>query len=148
MSTYTQIYYHITFSTKDREPLIRPERRDEFLRYVWGIIKNLNCHLYRINAVEDHLHIFTSLHPIVCLAHLVKTIKVSSTKWIKEGDVFPGFSYWQDGYGAFTHSTQERDMLIEYVKNQQEHHKTESYIDEFKRLLKEAGMEFEERFLE
>ena len=123
MSTYTQILYHIVFATKNRDPVLMPERREELFRYIWGITKNLNCTLYRINGVEDHLHILVSLHPTVCLSDFVKTVKVASSTWIKEQNLFPQFTHWQDGYGAFTHSLKEKDALVNYIKNQQEHHR-------------------------
>jgi putative transposase len=148
MSTYTQILYHIVFSTKDRRAVLDEPRREELFRYVWGIGKNKDCHLYRINGIEDHIHILTSLHPAIKLSDYIKEIKTSTNKWIKENDVFPAFTYWQSGYGAFTLSYAEKDGLIEYIKNQQEHHKTESYLDELRRLLKAAGIEFDEKYLE
>ena len=80
MSTFTQIYYHIVFSTKDRLPALRPEKRADLYRYTWGILKNKNCHLHRIGGIEDHIHILTSLHPTLCLADLVKDIKISTSQ--------------------------------------------------------------------
>ena len=148
MSTFTQIYYHIVFSTKNREPVLRADGREELFRYIWGIIRNKNSHLYRIYAVEDHLHILSSLHPSVALADFIKDIKVASNGWIKERQLFLHFNSWQDGYGAFTASHADKDRLIEYIKNQQEHHRTESFLDEYRRLLKEAGIEFDEKYLE
>ena len=97
MSTHTAISYHIVFSTKDRRPVLRQERREDLFRYIWGIIKNRRGHLYRTNGVEDHLHILTSLHPTVSLADLVKDIKTGSAHWIKENSVFRSFSHWQEG---------------------------------------------------
>ncbi len=79
MSTFTQIYYHVVFSTKDRVPVLAADKREKLFRYAWGILKNKDCHLYRINGVEDHVHILTSLHPTVCLADLVKEVKVSTS---------------------------------------------------------------------
>jgi len=147
MSTYTQICYHIVFSTKDREPVLKADRREELFRYVWGILKNRQSHLYRINGMEDHLHILTSLHPTVSLADLVKDLKAGSSWWIKENSVFRMFSHWQDGYAAFTHSKTEIDALIEYIKGQQEHHHKTSFADEYRKLLLEAGIEFDERYV-
>lgn len=147
MSTYTQIIYQIVFSTKHREPLMIKKNRDELFKYIWGIIKNKNCHLYRINGVEDHLHIVTHLHPSVSLASLVKDIKVASSIYIKEQKLFEGFTGWQDGYGAFTYTVKEKDRLIEYVKNQEEHHKIKTFKDEYKELLKEHEIEFDEKYL-
>ena len=148
MSTFTQIYYHIVFSTKNREPVLCADGREELFRYIWGIIRNKNSHIYRINAVEDHLHILSSLHPTVALADFIKDIKVASNGWIKERQPFPHFNSWQDGYGAFTASHADKDRLIEYIKNQQEHHRQETFLDEYRRLLKEAGIEFDEKYLE
>ncbi len=147
MSTHTQICYHIVFSTKDRQPVLRADRREELFRYIWGILKNRQCHLYRINGVDDHLHILTSLHPTVSLADLVKDIKVGSSGWIKENLIFRKFSNWQDGYAAFTHSNKEIDSLIEYIKGQQEHHRRKSFNDEYRQLLVDHGIESDERYL-
>ncbi len=147
MSTYTQVYYHIVFSTKNRRPVLDPARRDDLFRYAWGIIKNHHGHLYRINGVEDHLHILSDLHPTVRLADLVKAIKTGTSKWIKENRIFPDFDHWQDGYGAVTHSHAERDAVVEYIKGQQQHHRQTSFIDEYRALLNKMGIEFEEKYL-
>ncbi len=144
MATYTQIIYHIVFSTKHRERVLTLSRREDLFRYIWGIIKNKQGHLYRINGVEDHVHILSSLHPTVALSDFIKAIKVASALWIKENGVFVEFDHWQDGYGAFTHSLGEKDRLTEYIKGQEEHHRHESFVDEYKRLLTEAGIEFDE----
>jgi putative transposase len=100
LATYTQIIYHIVFATKHRERVLDKPRRDDLFRYIWGIIKNHEGHVFRLNGVEDHIHILTSLHPTVGLAELVKSIKTGSAKWIKENGVFPQFSHWQEGYGV------------------------------------------------
>ncbi len=117
-------------------------------KYIWGILKNKKCHLYRINGVEDHLHIVTHLHPSVALADLVKDIKLASNDHIKATGLFPDFGGWQDGYGAFTYSFSAKNNLIEYVKNQEEHHKTVTFKEELIELLKEHGVEFDEKYLE
>jgi putative transposase len=147
MSTFTQIFYHIVFSTKDRRPCLIETERERLLRYIWGVIKNRNCHLYRINAVADHLHIFSDLHPSVCLADLIKDIKTSSNKWIKENRIFPLFSSWQDNYAAFTHSFADKNRLIEYIKSQNEHHKRVDFREELIALLKEMGVEYNDKYL-
>jgi len=147
MSTYTQILYQIVFSTKQREQVLKKETRTELFKYISGILKKSNCHLYRINGVEDHLHIVTHLHPSVSLAGLVKNIKLASSGFIKDNGIFKNFNGWQDGYGAFTYSIKEKDRLIEYVKNQEEHHKIISFRDEFIELLKEQEIEFDEKYL-
>ncbi len=117
------------------------------MKYIWGIIKGHGCHLYRINGIEDHLHIVSDLHPSVSLADYVKDIKVTSSIWIKESKKFPSFKGWQEEYGAFTYSEEDRDIIINYVKNQKEHHKKESFLEEYKRILREHDIQFEEKYL-
>jgi REP-associated tyrosine transposase len=112
-----------------------------------GHHKNNNTHLYRINGTADHLHILSSLHPSVCLADFVKDIKLGSSSWIKKERLFPKFSRWQEGYGAFTLSINEKGAVIKYIKNQQEHHRKTSFHDEFREMLETAGVEFDERYL-
>jgi putative transposase len=146
MSTYAQIYYHIVFSTKNRARTLSSDRPEDLFRYIAGIVENHQSHLYRIGGVEDHVHILTNLHPTASLADLVKDIKVASARWIDEQGVFSNFTHWQDGYAAFTHSHGERDRLIEYIKGQAEHHKRVSFHDELRKLLAEAGVEFDERY--
>lgn len=147
MSTYTQILYQIIFGTKYREKVLLKDGRDELFKYITGLIKNKNCHLYIINGVEDHIHIVTHLHPTVSLSSLVKDIKLASSIYIKENNLFKDFINWQEGYGAFTYSIKEKDRLIEYVKNQEEHHRKKSFREEYVKLLGEHGIEFDEKYL-
>ena len=91
MSSYKQIYYQIVFGTKHRKPTIAESHSEELYKYISGIIKNNKCKLYRINGVEDHIHIFSDLHPSVALADYVKDIKVASSIWMKENGKFPEF---------------------------------------------------------
>jgi REP element-mobilizing transposase RayT len=148
MSTYTQILYQIVFSTKYRQPTLSREHRPMLFKFIWGILKNKKCHLYRINGVDDHIHIVTHLHPSIALASLVKDIKLASTSYIKKEGIFPNFSGWQNGYSAFTYSISAKDNLIEYVKNQEVHHAKKKYREELIDLLKEHGIEFDEKYLD
>ncbi len=147
MSTYTQIFYQIVFGTKYRRPTIDRNHDIELYKYIYGITKEKKCKLYRINGIEDHIHIFTDLHPTVSLSNFVKDIKVASGIWMKDSGKFPLFEAWQNGYGAFTYSIRERDKIIDYVKNQKVHHAKETFYDEYKRLMIESGLEFDERYL-
>ena len=117
MSTYNQILYQIVFGTKYHYKTLIKENREELYKYIWGILKNKNCHLYQINGVEDHLHILTHLHPTIALANLIKDIKIASSKYIKEQGLFPDFDAWQVGYGAFTYSIDRKEILINEYKN-------------------------------
>jgi putative transposase len=147
MATFTQILYHIVFSTKNREQVLTKENREKLFRYTWGLIKNKKCVLYQINGVEDHLHIATHLHPTIALADLIKDIKVATSLWIKDEGVFPMFSGWQEGYAAFTKSIGDKEVLMNYIKKQEEHHRKVSFRDELIVLLREQNIEFDERYL-
>jgi REP element-mobilizing transposase RayT len=147
MSTYTQILYHIVFSTKNRKNTLNYENHNRLFQYIWGIIKNKKSHLYRIDGVKDHIHIATSIHSTITLADFIKDIKIASSNFIKSENLFPKFDNWQIGYGAFTVSYSSKDTLIEYIKNQKEHHRKVSFKDELKKLLKENGVKFDEKYL-
>ena len=147
MGSYRQIFYQIVFGTKHRQSTIDEINCRELYQYISGVIKNKNCKLYGINGMEDHIHIFSDLHPSISLSDYIKDIKVASSIWMKSCGKFPKFEAWQEGYGAFTYSIKEKDKIINYIKNQKEHHKTETFHDEFKRLLIENGIEFDEKYL-
>ena len=123
------------------------DHRDELFRHITGILQKQKCHVYRINGVEDHIHIVTHLHPTVALSNLVKDIKLATTEFIKREKLFRQLNGWQDGYGAFTYSIKEKNRLIEYVKNQQEHHRIKTFRAELTELLVEHGVEFDEQYL-
>ncbi len=147
MSTFTQILYQVVFSTKNRENTLVEDGHKRLFTYIWQLLQNKNCHLYRIGGVEDHLHIVTHIHPMVAPAILIKDIKLAASDFIYTEKLFPKFNGWQDGYGAFTYHISAKANLIEYVKNQQEHHKKNTFRDEYISLLQEHGIEFEEKYL-
>ena len=147
MSTYTQILYQIIFSTKNRSPTLTKKDRSVLFKYISGLLRNKNCILYQINGVEDHIHIFTHLHPSVNLSSLVKDIKMASTHFIKTNLLFENFDGWQDGYGAFTYNFHEKDKIMNYVLRQEEHHQKISFREEFIELLRQNGVEFDEKYL-
>lgn len=147
MATYTQILYQLVFSTKYREDTMIASGQEALYRHIWGLLQQKNCHLYRINGVENHLHILTHLHPSVSLASLVKDIKLSSSAYIKTSGIFPDFRGWQAGYGAFTYSIKEKQRLINYIKKQKEHHQKKSLQEEYIGLLTEQGILYDEKYL-
>lgn len=147
MSTYTQILYQLVFATKKREKTMIEQGQRKLYKYLYGILKQKNCYTYRINGTEDHLHIILSLHPGLALANLVKDLKLKSWDLIKEENIFPDFSGWAVGYGAFTYSIEAKDNLIEYVKNQKIHHAKNTFMHEYMSLLNEHHIEYTEKHL-
>ena len=146
-NTYTQLLFHVVFSTKNRQPTLPDSHRELLYRYVWGIHNNFNCHLYRSGGIDDPVHILTATPTTLSLADYVKEVKTGSSRWLREQAEFHRFEGWQDGYGAFTVSFAGKDSLIEYIKGQAEHHRTESLLDEYWRLLRENGVAYDERYL-
>ena len=146
MSNYTQILYQLIFRTKDNKQTLTKSGRQILFDYLAGILKNKNCFCYQIGGVEDHLHIVFNLHPAVALSKLVQDLKVASNKMIKEKGVFTNFESWADGYSAFTYSIDAKQNLINYVSNQEQHHKTTSFETEIRELCKEHGVEIDERY--
>lgn len=145
--SYTQTLYHIVLRTRRSIPAISPAAAPQLYSYIWGIIRRKKGTLYRINGMEDHIHIVSDLHPTIALADYVKDIKVSTSLWMKEKGLFPLFEGWSEGYCALTYSYKEKENIIEYVKNQQEHHKKETFHEEVVRFFKEVGMDIEGQFL-
>jgi REP element-mobilizing transposase RayT len=146
MASYRQILYHIVFRTKDGKRCLVEEYSSELYAYMMGIIKNKNCFHYQINGIEDHIHILSDLHPSIALADYLRDIKTASSIWLKQTGKFPEFEGWADGYAALTYSWKDKDMIVNYIKNQKVHHKSENFEDELRRLLKEYGVEVNEKY--
>ncbi|HZV71048.1 MAG TPA: transposase [Saprospiraceae bacterium] len=147
MSTHTQIIYQIVYSTKNRERCMMKKPRERIFKYISGLLANKNCHLYSVNGVEDHLHIVTHIHPMIALAPLIKDIKISCNSFINQEELIPNFNGWQDGYGAFTYSYDAVPNLVRYVQNQEAHHGSISFEEEYRGLLEEHGVEYDEKYL-
>ncbi len=146
MSSYRQHLYHIVFRTKDSLPTIRQNNAHELYSYITGITRQKNSHLYRINGIENHLHILTDMNPSIAPIDFVKNIKVSSSIWMKKSNLFPAFNGWAVGYGSFTCSYMDINRLIEYIKNQHEHHQKNSFEQEYRKLLLDYGITPDEKF--
>jgi REP element-mobilizing transposase RayT len=147
MNSYRQILYHIIFCTYNRANTLPTDFHDELYKYIWGIIHNKKGFLYRIGGTENHIHILSDLHPTVCLSDYIKDIKTSSNQWMKKSGNFPLFESWAEGSCSLTYNYKEKDTLIEYIKNQKEHHKKVTFEDEFRKLLEENGIEWDEKYL-
>jgi REP element-mobilizing transposase RayT len=143
-----QIYLHIVFSTKDRYPWLKSrELRQDLHAYMAATLNNYECPCLIVGGVEDHVHILCRLGRTVSIADLVRDIKKSSTRMLTDrSEVLRGF-HWQKGYGAFSISPSHVEALKEYIGGQEEHHRGESFQDEFRRLLAKYGLEFDERYV-
>ena len=139
---------HTVFSTKRREPLLADQDlRGEVHAYLGGVGEKLGCHPIRVGGTSDHVHLLTTLSRTITIADFVKETKRISSGWIKErGSTYSGF-HWQAGYGVFSVSQSEADVLIKYVQNQEEHHKRITFQEEFRRICERHGIVIDERYV-
>jgi len=143
-----QIYLHIVFSTKDRRPfLLDPGLREEVHKFLGGTCKQFDSPVLRVGGVEDHVHVFCRMGRTISVANLVKELKRESSKWIKTKDTAFRDFHWQNGYGAFSISPGHTPALVQYINDQDEHHRQESFQDEFRRLLKKYGLTWDEKYV-
>ena len=146
MSSYRQILYHLVFRTKNSQKTINPIYDRELYAYASGILKNKHCVLYRINGVENHLHLLCDLHPSIALADLMRDLKTSTSFWLKHSGKFPDFQGWAGGYAALTYAWRDKDIIVSYIKNQKEHHKKQSFENELREHLRENGIDINEDY--
>jgi putative transposase len=145
--SFVQLYVHVVFHTKNNKKLILKEIEEELYSYIGGILRNLKSVTLQIGGTNDHLHILCSLPKTMSLADMVEEVKKSSSKWIKsKGVAFENF-YWQDGYGGFSVSNYKVDVVTAYIKNQKQHHTKVEFLDEYKKLLDEYRIAYEEKYL-
>ena len=143
----SQIIVHVVFSTKDRRPFLNLEVRPRAHAYLATVARNLGCEAYRVGGVADHVHLAVRLSRTVTVAQPVEEVKVASSKWLKEQDTDLRNVAWQRGYSAFSVSPSQMSEVVDYVANQEEHHRHRTFQDEYRLLLQRHGVEFEERYV-
>lgn len=134
--------YHVVFGTKDRRQTITPEYQKDLYAYIYAILKSNQCFVFRINGMAEHVHILFDLNPTKALAEIVRSIKQSTSSWLKEDTRFPFFEGWCRGYYAYTLGMEHVEATIEYIKNQQAHHNTYGYLQEVKSIARKESMEW------
>jgi putative transposase len=145
-STHTSLYFHVIFATKNREPVISREWREDLHFYLGGIVKGLDGHPCGIGGVMDHVHLLVSIKPTISISDFMRELKKSSSSWVRETK-FPGF-YWQEGYAAFTVSASAREAVQRYIANQEEHHRTKTFREELVEFLEKSEVIYDPRFLD
>jgi REP element-mobilizing transposase RayT len=137
---------HAVVRTYKSEQTLPTDDNIKFLyQEMWGIIKNKGGYLYRINAMPDHVHLLFVMPATISLSEFMQALKGSSSKIIKTKKGFESFKAWGEGYAALSKSMADKQKIINYIINQQEHHKTNSFRDEYTAFIKEMGLEFDER---
>ena len=144
----TQIYLHIVFSTKNRAPFLSdPGLRVRTHAYLAKTCHNLGSPSLIVGGVADHVHVLCRLGKTISISELVRELKRESSKWLKEQSPELASFYWQNGYGAFSVSPGHVEQLKIYIANQEAHHRTETFQDEFRRLLKLYEIEYDEQYV-
>ncbi len=146
-NTFTQIHIQIVFAVKYRAAMIDKTWKDELYKYISGIIQTQNHKLIIINGVADHAHILLGYSPHQSLSDLVQDIKGSSSKWINQKRLTKVKFAWQEGYGAFSYSHSHLQRVINYIKNQELHHKKVKFVDEYESFLKAFGIDYDKRYI-
>lgn len=146
-NTYSQIYIQIVFTVKGRENLINKKHQEELHKYITGIIAKRQQKLLAIYANPDHIHILVGIKPSIAISDLVRDIKTGSTKFINDNRWVNGKFNWQEGFGAFSYSRSQIDNVINYIANQEEHHRKTGFKEEYIDFLKTYEIDYEENYL-
>jgi putative transposase len=146
-NTYSQIYIQIVFAVKGRENLISKSHRTELHQYITGIVNNHHQKMLSIFAMPDHIHLLVALKPSTAISDLVRDIKSSSSKFINDKQWIEGKFRWQEGFGAFSYSRSQLDRVVKYILNQEKHHETKTFKEEYISFLDNFGIEYDEQFL-
>jgi putative transposase len=145
--SFTNLLYHVIFSTKDRRPLIKPDYQPRFYDYIGGIIRGVGGIPLGINGVEDHVHVLAKLSPVRALSDVIRDVKANASGWMHELFLELKHFTWQRGYAAFTVSHSLVGSVQGYIASEEEHHRRVSFRDEFIQFLKANNVDFDDRFI-
>ena len=146
-NSYTQNYIHYIFAVKGRKNFLYDENNEELQKYINGLVVNRKSKMLQINNVTDHLHMFVGLHPTYSISKFMQEIKAISSGFINKQNWTGGDFLWQEGYGGFSYSRSQIDNVVNYIKNEQTHHKKKSFREEYLGFLKKFGVAYDERYL-
>ena len=146
-NTYTNLLYHIVFSTKDRISLIEPSVRPDLHGYLGGIVRELGGTALEIGGVADHVHLLVKLPPKIAISDFMRELKANSSKWMNEQRMKLRKFGWQDGYAAFSVSKSQVPSVRKYIQNQESHHQRLGFQEKFRGLLRRHEIEFDERYI-
>jgi putative transposase len=146
-NTYTQLNVQAVFAVKGRENFLLSNFRKELFEYISGILKGIGQFPLAVNGNKDHVHIFFEMNPTSSLSDVMEKVKANSSKWINSNKFVPGKFEWQRGYSGFTYSRSQRNDVIQYIMNQEKHHKSKTFREEYLEMLKKFEMGYDERYV-
>jgi REP element-mobilizing transposase RayT len=146
-NTYTQIPIQSVFAVKKRIALIQPAWENRLYQYITGIVQENQHKLLAINGIPDHVHVFFGMRAHQSLSDLMQDIKGSSSEWMNKNKFLESHFEWQSGYGAFSYSKSQVANVIAYIQNQKIHHRKVSFLDEYKQLLRDFEIDYDDRYI-
>ena len=146
-NTYSQVNIQCVFAVKGRANVLTKDFRDDLHKYMSAILRNENAFPLAVGGWKDHVHVFFELNPNTRISDLMRTLKASSSKWINENQFVKGKFQWQEGYGAFSYSHTQRNNVIRYIMNQEEHHRVKTFKEEYLELLEIFKIEFKNEYV-
>lgn len=146
-NTYSQIHLHIIFAVKYRQSIIHNSWKDELYRYISGIVQHNKHKMIAINGMPDHIHLLIGMRPTQSISELLQDIKGSSSKWINEKKFIKSRFEWQEGYGVFSYGKSQIKNVINYIENQEEHHREKTFREEYLEFLKIFEIDFDEKYI-
>jgi putative transposase len=146
-NTYSQITIHSVFAVKYRENFITKDWRDTLHQYISGIITNQGAKSLAVGGWKDHVHILFGMPVTTCISDFMGIVKANSSKWINEQHFLKSKFQWQEGYGAFSYARSQRNIVINYIMNQEEHHRTKSFKEEYLKMLNDFDVTYEDKYL-
>jgi REP element-mobilizing transposase RayT len=146
-NTYTQMHHQFVFAVQNRLSLIEPVWKSKLYGYITGIVQKHDHKLLAINGMPDHIHIFVGMRPTQSVSDLLQDIKSSSSKWINDNRLVKGKFQWQEGYGAFSYSKSHVPAVINYILNQEIHHRKKSFIEEYVEFLDNFDVEYDPKYI-
>ncbi len=146
-NTYSQINIHCIFSVEGRANLLRDEFRLELFKYIAGVMRENNVFSLAVGGWTDHVHVFFELPTHKTVSEIMRIVKTSSTKWINSNRFVAGKFSWQSGYAAFSYSKRQRDGVINYIMNQEEHHRTKTFREEYIEFLELFNIDYDPRYI-
>ena len=145
-STFTNLLFHLAFSTKDRAPLLTEGLQERLYSYIGGIVRDEEGALLAAGGMPDHVHLLACFKADTSVAEMVRRIKANSSKWIHQEDARRHFA-WQTGYGGFSVSESQKDSVKRYIQEQPQHHARLSFREELIALLERHQIAYDERYL-
>jgi len=146
-NTYTQIHIQCVFAVQNRECIIRNNWKEDLYKYITGIIQKNGHKVLAINGMFDHVHVFFGMRPTQSLSDLMQDVKGDASKWINNNKLVKGRFSWQEGYGGFSYSKSQVNRVVSYIRNQENHHKTKSFLEEYNEFLKLFNIDYDERYV-